>query len=262
MGGHENGDVASRIVVEEFARLADEGYDPTRGAEVVAATLEACQRRIAEYAAAGGPAPRRTPGHHRGRRPARRGRRRPGVAAGQPRRLADLRRHAAASCARSAPTTASCRSWSTPAQISPAEAAEHPERHVITRALGGPRLEPADYFVLPVERGRAAAAVQRRRQRAGRRRRRSPRILAEHPGPARRRRPAGRRRAATPEATTTRPRSSSMWWDWSPIRPTTPSDSERVSSRNWEHCRDRTPATPCAPTGPATGSASSASAPS
>jgi len=31
MGGHENGDVASRIVVEEFARLADAGYDPTEG---------------------------------------------------------------------------------------------------------------------------------------------------------------------------------------------------------------------------------------
>ena len=31
MGGHANGEVASRIVVEEFARLA-EGYDPTGGA--------------------------------------------------------------------------------------------------------------------------------------------------------------------------------------------------------------------------------------
>ena len=30
MGGHENGDVASAIVVEEFARLADEGYDADR----------------------------------------------------------------------------------------------------------------------------------------------------------------------------------------------------------------------------------------
>src|SRR6186997_3082934 len=62
MGGHENGDVASRIVVEEFARLVEEGYAPTRGAEVVTATLEASQRRIAEYAASGGPGPRRTPG--------------------------------------------------------------------------------------------------------------------------------------------------------------------------------------------------------
>ena len=63
MGGHEDGDVASRIVVEEFARLADEGYDPTRGTEAVAATLEASQRRISEYAAGGQRRrTRRTPG--------------------------------------------------------------------------------------------------------------------------------------------------------------------------------------------------------
>ena len=36
MGGHAGGDVASRIVVEEFARLVEEGYDPQRGAEHVA----------------------------------------------------------------------------------------------------------------------------------------------------------------------------------------------------------------------------------
>src|SRR4249919_2105136 len=29
MGGHESGDVASRIVVEEFTRLAEHGYPPT-----------------------------------------------------------------------------------------------------------------------------------------------------------------------------------------------------------------------------------------
>ena len=35
-------------------------------------------------------------------------------------------------------------------QITEDQAAAHPERHVITRALGGPRLEPADLFLLPV----------------------------------------------------------------------------------------------------------------
>ena len=34
MGGHEGGDVASRIVVEEFARLVGDDYDPRRGGEV------------------------------------------------------------------------------------------------------------------------------------------------------------------------------------------------------------------------------------
>src|SRR4051794_21178706 len=52
MGGHEGGDVASAIVVEEFGRLADEGYDPRRGAEVVETTLRTCQERVGEYAAA------------------------------------------------------------------------------------------------------------------------------------------------------------------------------------------------------------------
>ena len=51
MGGHEGGDVASAIVVEEFGRLADEGYDARRGAEGVAATLRASQDRIAVNAA-------------------------------------------------------------------------------------------------------------------------------------------------------------------------------------------------------------------
>ena len=36
-------------------------------------------------------------------------------------------------------------------RITEEQAAEHPERHVITRALGGPRLEGADYFLLPVQ---------------------------------------------------------------------------------------------------------------
>ena len=52
MGGHASGDVASAIVVEEFGRLAAEGCDPRRGAEVVAETLGACQDRIVEFGAA------------------------------------------------------------------------------------------------------------------------------------------------------------------------------------------------------------------
>jgi PPM family protein phosphatase len=35
-------------------------------------------------------------------------------------------------------------------EITEDQAAAHPERHVITRALGGPRLEPADFFLVPL----------------------------------------------------------------------------------------------------------------
>jgi PPM family protein phosphatase len=51
MGGHQGGDVASRIVVEEFSRLAADGYDPRRAAQAVTATLGACRERIHAFAA-------------------------------------------------------------------------------------------------------------------------------------------------------------------------------------------------------------------
>jgi protein phosphatase len=51
MGGHDGGEIASRIVVEEFARLAVRGYDPRRGSDVVLATLRSAQQRLREYGA-------------------------------------------------------------------------------------------------------------------------------------------------------------------------------------------------------------------
>ena len=47
MGGHQGGDVASAIVVEEFGALAGHDYDARDGAEKITATLLECQRRIA-----------------------------------------------------------------------------------------------------------------------------------------------------------------------------------------------------------------------
>jgi serine/threonine protein phosphatase PrpC len=150
MGGHENGDVASRIVVEEFALLGERGYDPTGGVEAVTATLAASQRRISEYAATGGPGPRRTPGTTV-------------VAAllaedgGAPAwllaNLGDSRIYAVQDgrLRRVSTDHSVVQELLDSGKISEAEALRHPERHVITRALGGPHLEPADYFVLPVE---------------------------------------------------------------------------------------------------------------
>jgi protein phosphatase len=147
MGGHEHGDVASRIVVEEFARLAERGFEPTRGREAVTAALEASQRRIGELASPG-PGPRRTPGTTV-------------VAAllvedadGAPAwllaNLGDSRIYAmAAGELRQVSVDHSVvQEMVDSGEITAAQASAHPERHVITRALGGPVLEPADFFEL------------------------------------------------------------------------------------------------------------------
>jgi serine/threonine protein phosphatase PrpC len=149
MGGHEHGDVASRIVVEEFARLADEGYDPAHGSEAVTAILEASQRRIADYAGRGGPSVRRTPGTtvvaallvEDGEAPA-----------WLLTNLGDSRIYAVSGGElRQVSTDHSVvQELLDEGRITAAEVSEHPERHVITRALGGPRLERPDFFVLPV----------------------------------------------------------------------------------------------------------------
>ncbi|MBM9458282.1 serine/threonine-protein phosphatase [Nocardioides sp. zg-536] len=49
MGGHDAGDVASRIVVEEFSRLCVTEYDAKVGAATVAATLREVQERIGRF---------------------------------------------------------------------------------------------------------------------------------------------------------------------------------------------------------------------
>ena len=154
MGGHADGGVASRIVVEEFGRLATTGYDATRGPEVVAETLGVCQQRIADHPLEPGVAPGRTPGTtvvaallvEEGDSPA-----------WLLVNLGDSRiyRLAGGELQQVSTDHSVVQELLDAGRISPAEAETHPERHVITRALGGPRLEEADYFVLPL------AAVER-----------------------------------------------------------------------------------------------------
>ncbi|MFT4082159.1 MAG: protein phosphatase 2C domain-containing protein [Nocardioides sp.] len=56
MGGHDGGDIASDIVIQEFARLARTGeeqrsFDAETGAAAMSAALDAAQQRITAYAA-------------------------------------------------------------------------------------------------------------------------------------------------------------------------------------------------------------------
>ena len=155
MGGHQAGEVASAIAVEEFARLAHDGYDSTKAAEVVTATLATCQRRIQEYGA-----------EHR--RP------------GDPQWYAGTTVVAAILCADGEGAKwllanlgdsriyklnddnldqvtvdhSLVQELLDAGEIDAAEAAVHPERHVITRALGGPTSRAADFFVLPLSSAR------------------------------------------------------------------------------------------------------------
>ena len=104
--------------------------------------------------------------------------------------------------------------------------ADHPERHVITRALGGPGFTEPDLFRLALGEVGPAAAVHRRGQRAGRRRRDRG---ASWPGSRTRRRgrPRWSRRRSTRAVRTTPPPSSSMWWDDARVRPSIPLRSYR-----------------------------------
>jgi protein phosphatase len=153
MGGHEGGDVASGIVVEEFGRLAVEGYDPKRGAQVVAATLQICQDRILNYAAgqgARGIAQRRQAGTT-------------AVVAllveqdGEPKwllaNLGDSRiyRFADGGLQQVSVDHSVVQELIDAGRITPHQAATHPERHVITRALGNPGGVEADYFLLSLQ---------------------------------------------------------------------------------------------------------------
>lgn len=152
MGGHEGGDVASSIVVEEFGRLAEEGYDPHHGAEAVAATLESCQARIHEYAEQQrerGVSARRSAGTTV-------------VAALLVEEddaatwllvnLGDSRiyRFSDGELAQVSVDHSLVQQLVDAGQISPEEVATHPERHVITRALGDAGRPEPDYFVVPL----------------------------------------------------------------------------------------------------------------
>ena len=149
MGGHDGGDVASAIVAEEFATLAEGGYDPRRGQDAIEETLRACQSRITDF----------------GRAQIAQGKSQwyagtTVVAAllvedddsvkwllcnlGDSRiyRLTDDR------LVQVSVDHSVVQELVDAGSITSDDAATHPERHVITRALGGPERAEPDYFLL------------------------------------------------------------------------------------------------------------------
>ncbi|PWN04803.1 serine/threonine-protein phosphatase [Nocardioides silvaticus] len=152
MGGHDAGDVASSFVVEEFARLADEGLDAASAARTVAAALDAVHTRIDEFDAEQ-------------------------QAAGDPffstgttavaavlvadvdapywlvANLGDSRayRFAAGELVQVTVDHSLVQELVDAGTIEADDAPDHPDSHIVTRALGGPVHHEPDLFTVPAE---------------------------------------------------------------------------------------------------------------
>jgi len=157
MGGHDAGDVASRIVVEELGRLAEEGYDAARGAEAIAEVLVAAQLRIREYDAGQHAAGIATSGAGTTAVVALLVEEDPGAdGSGQARwllaNIGDSRiyRFNAGVLDQVSVDHSLVQELVDAGQLTAEQAVDHPERNVITRALGGTVLAEADYFLLPL----------------------------------------------------------------------------------------------------------------
>lgn len=152
MGGHEGGDVASAIVVEEFAQVATGSYDVEGGTRAFADALERCRGRIAAYGEQ-----QRAEGVTRSARAG------TTVTAAllvdEPAgpewlvaNLGDSRCYAVVGdrLEQVSVDHSLVQELLDARAIAPEEVADHPERHVITRALGGPDRSEADLFRLPL----------------------------------------------------------------------------------------------------------------
>jgi len=143
MGGHAGGDIASAIVVEEFARLADHSFDRVGAEQAVVDALLRSQVRIVEYA--GGRVGRAAPGTTL-------------VAAVLVDQswlvvnLGDSRayRLSGDDLVRVSRDHSLVQELVDAGDITEDEVADHPERHVITRALGGPGFTEPDLFWVDV----------------------------------------------------------------------------------------------------------------
>ncbi|MGC4110650.1 MAG: protein phosphatase 2C domain-containing protein [Nocardioides sp.] len=154
MGGHDGGDIASRIVVEELARLAEVGYDPRCAADAVLASLDTAQERLLAYAAThrgrdGGP-------WHGGTTAV------VAVLAEDDRgphwllvNLGDSRiyRVHEGRLQRVSTDHSVVQELVDAGHLTEEQARAHPERHIVTRAVGGPDPVDPDFFPVPLAEG-------------------------------------------------------------------------------------------------------------
>ncbi len=158
MGGHDRGDVASRIVVDAFGALAEAGYDARRGPEAITATLRECRARIAEYDAGQQAAGAQDFSSGTTAVVALVIEQDAGAAGGAVEQmwllanLGDSRvyRYHDAVLEQVSVDHSVVQELVDSGTITVADAAVHPHRHVITRALGAQGSVAADFFVLPL----------------------------------------------------------------------------------------------------------------
>lgn len=152
MGGHEGGDVASALAVEEVGALARHPGDDGVGADAVVAALRRAQERIEEHSARQGGDPARSAGttvvvavvtEHEGE------------PAWLLAHLGDSRAYVAAGgrLARVTRDHSLVQELVDAGSIGADEAAGHPESHVVTRALGGAVRSEPELAVLPLTAG-------------------------------------------------------------------------------------------------------------
>jgi serine/threonine protein phosphatase PrpC len=143
MGGHAGGDVASAIVVEELGRLAGSAYDEPSAERAVLDALTASQRRIVEHAAGGV------------------GRAAPGTTVAAAVQVADrwlvvnlgdsrVYRTCGGELVQVSRDHSLVQELLDAGEITADEVADHQERHVITRALGGPAFSEPDLWWVDV----------------------------------------------------------------------------------------------------------------
>lgn len=149
MGGHHGGEVASRIAVEELERVEAGGSDSRAAAAAVQEALAAAQARIADYAAEQGS---KDPVWYAGTTVV------AAVLATDDAgpvwvvaNLGDSRAYLLTEegLRRVSVDHSVVQELLDAGRITPAQAAVHPERHVVTRALGGPGVPEPDFFRLP-----------------------------------------------------------------------------------------------------------------